>query len=159
MTLAVILLSMTLFGGSYSTNLAESLIAEGITDSNATLLGQSLLAAPPIGTLLNRTGWTVTCDSSHTGNECDKALDGDVNTFWHSEYQPTAAPLPHTITIDMKAVQTVNGLAVLPRQDGNANGFIAGHTISVSQDGRNWELVAFGTWYADNTEKVYRWQK
>nr|XP_018905384.1 PREDICTED: galactose oxidase-like [Bemisia tabaci] len=154
MTLTVILLSMTLIGGCYSTNLTESLIAEGIIDFNATLLGQSLLAAPPIGTLLNRAGWTVTCDSSHAGNECAKVLDGNVNTFWHSEYQPTARPLPHSITIDMKAVKTVNGLGMLPRQDGNANGLIAGHTISVSQDGRNWVLVAFGTWYADNTEKI-----
>nr|XP_018918274.1 PREDICTED: galactose oxidase-like [Bemisia tabaci] len=140
--------------GAYpkTTTLDDAFVGEGIEGSKYD--GPPLKNAAPQGTLLNRNGWTVTCDSAHAGNECAKVLDGDRNTFWHSEYQPKSTPLPHTITIDMKAVQIVSGLAMLPRQDKNTNGLITGHTISVSEDGTNWQRVAFGTWAADSTEKV-----
>nr|QHB15536.1 galactose oxidase-like protein [Bemisia tabaci] len=173
MMLTLVLLSLSLYGRSNG-NVFSALEAEGITEpeflpgpsfagTGTSLLGASPLGgaltggppkgAPPTGELLNRNGWTVTCDSSHVGNECEKVLDGDRNSFWHTEYRPASAPLPHAIIIDMKAVQIVSGISMLPRQVGNGNGLITGHIVSVSEDGMNWQLVAFGTWAADKTEK------
>jgi galactose oxidase len=131
---------------------ADVLAGEGLKPHSGI---QPLLAAPPIGTVLPRTGWTVACDSAETGNECNLAIDGDTGTFWHTVFAPpTNAPLPHTITVDMKSNQNVNGVAMLPRQDGNTNGFISQHKIYLSTDGTNFgSPVAFGTWFGDAEEK------
>jgi galactose oxidase len=96
-------------------------------------------------------GWTVTASDEESGNPASNAIDGDPTTFWHSEYSPTTVPLPHSITIDMHALQDVSGLTYLPRQDGSSNGNIGEYSISVSQDGTHWGApVATGTW-ADNS--------
>ncbi|KAF5657123.1 galactose oxidase [Fusarium heterosporum] len=119
-----------------------------------TLQNLSMRASAPIGNAINRNGWSVTCDSAQQGNECSKAIDGDRNTFWHTTYGSSDPKPPHTYTIDMKSTQNVNGISVLPRQDGNANGWIGRHNVFLSTDGQNWgSAVATGTWYADSTEK------
>ncbi|KAM0546623.1 hypothetical protein ACHAPJ_010761 [Fusarium lateritium] len=113
-------------------------------------------SAPPLGTAINRAGWKVTCDSYHRGNECAKTIDGDNNTFWHTEYIATNSPKPpHTITVDMGSIKNINSISVLPRQDGSPNGFISGHKVSLSTDGKNWgSPVAFGVWHGDSSVKV-----
>lgn len=113
-----------------------------------------LFAAPPTnGRLIDRAGWTVTCDSEQAGNECGKAIDGDNGTFWHTQWSDSAPAPPHTITLDMGSSRNVNGISALPRQDGNRNGWIARHEVTVSQDGNNWELVAVGNWALDALTK------
>ncbi|KAJ4247483.1 hypothetical protein NW762_013159 [Fusarium torreyae] len=114
----------------------------------------SLRASAPIGTAIKRDNWAVTCDSQQEDNECSKAIDGDRNSFWHTAYGDNDPEPPHYYTIDMKTIQNVNGLSVLPRQDGSDHGWIARHNVFLSTDGKNWgNPVAFGNWYADNTEK------
>lgn len=113
-----------------------------------------LFAAPPTnGRIIDRTGWTVTCDSFEPGNECSKAIDGDNTTLWHTQYSGSSPPPPHTITLDMGSTHNVNGLSVLPRQDNNQHGNIARHEVSVSPDGTNWEVVAVGNWATDALTK------
>ena len=116
---------------------------------------QELLAAPPLaGSAIDRSAWKVLCDSEESGNECQKAVDGDQSSFWHTSYTSAGEPSPpHTITVDLGAEYNVNGISVTPRQDGNPNGFIAQHDVSVSTDGRSWASVASGTWHGDATEK------
>ncbi|KAF4447225.1 galactose oxidase precursor [Fusarium austroafricanum] len=113
-------------------------------------------SAPSLGTTIDRSGWKVTCDSYHQGDECAKAIDGDTNTFWHTEWSDTNNPKPpHTITVDMGSIKNVNSISMLPRQDGSPNGFISGHRLFLSTDGKNWgSPVAFGTWFGDKTQKV-----
>lgn len=77
---------------------------------------------------IDRTSWSVSCDSSQTGNGCLNAIDGNANTFWGAD---TNAALPHTITIDMKTSSLVGSITLQPRQDGNSNGNIGQHTISL----------------------------
>ncbi|GJN72569.1 hypothetical protein PLICBS_006642 [Purpureocillium lilacinum] len=114
----------------------------------------SLMAAKPIGNAINRAGWKVTCDGEEAGNECAKAIDGDNNTMWHTAWQNDNPPPPHTITVDMGSAQTINGISVLPRQDGIEHGWIARHDVLVSDDGQTWgDPVATGTWYTDATAK------
>ena len=77
---------------------------------------------------ITQTVWTVRCDSFQPGNECAKALDGNSSTFWQTADN---APLPHSITIDMKKSSLVGSITIQPRQDGNNNGHIGQHTISL----------------------------
>ncbi|OAA73213.1 galactose oxidase precursor [Cordyceps fumosorosea ARSEF 2679] len=113
-----------------------------------------LFAAPPTnGRVIDRAGWTVTCDSENAGNECAKAIDGDNGTFWHTQWTGANPPPPHTITLDMGSTHNVNGISVLPRQDGNQHGWIARHEVAVSPDGNNWEVMAVGNWPLDGLTK------
>ena len=98
---------------------------------------------------LLKAGWTATADSFQQGNEPSKAIDTNMNTFWHSIYDPSVDPLPSWLVVDMKSTYHIHAVSYLPRQDGSANGRIGGHRVEVSTDGTNWELVATGTWFND----------
>ncbi|KAJ6436414.1 galactose oxidase [Purpureocillium lavendulum] len=112
----------------------------------------SLLAAKPIGNTINGAGWKVSCDSQESGNECNNAVDGNNGTLWHTSYQRINPP--HNITVDMGSLQNMNGLSMLPRQDGNDHGGILRHEVLVRTNGQRWESpVATGTWYGDATQK------
>lgn len=105
-------------------------------------------------TVLPRTSWTVNVDSFQASNPGTYAIDGSTTTFWHSQYSPTLISLPHNITFDLKATYNVQGLTYLPRQDGNANGRIGRHTVSLSSDNVTWSSpVAFGAFLDDASLK------
>jgi galactose oxidase len=108
--------------------------------------------APPA---LPRTGWTVTASDESPGSPASNLVDGNAATIWHSRYEGTPAPLPHSVTIDMQSVQDVSGLRCLPRQDGSRNGTIGGYSVTVSRDGATFsDPVATGTWADDALEKA-----
>jgi F5/8 type C domain len=86
--------------------------------------------------------------SWHVGFEPELAIDGSPDTFWHSEFSPPH-PLPQSITVNLGAEQTVQGVTYLPRQDGNLNGTILAYNVYVSTDGKTFTQVATGTWESD----------
>ncbi|OMG58948.1 putative Ig domain-containing protein [Tessaracoccus sp. ZS01] len=43
------------------------------------------------------------------------AIDGDVSTFWHTQWQPDDSPHPHFIVLDLGSVQTVHSFVYVPR--------------------------------------------
>lgn len=114
--------------------------------------------ATPSGTpaTLPRGQWTASASDQETAGENGVAanvLDGNTATIWHSRWSPTVAPLPHSITIDMKSSNSVSGLRYLPRISG-ANGRIGAYQIHVSADGVAWGTVAAsGTWADSSAEK------
>lgn len=118
-------------------------------DANA----RALFAAAPIGKEIDRSKWRVTCDSQEKQFECENTIDNNNKTFWHTGYDEKEYPLPHSIVVDMGSTYNLNGISALPRQDGNQNGFIARHELAISTDNSTWEMVAYGTWYGDGTEK------
>ncbi|KAH8706972.1 hypothetical protein GQ44DRAFT_732014 [Phaeosphaeriaceae sp. PMI808] len=101
---------------------------------------------------INRSGWTATADSFEARNEPEKALDGDLSTFWHSKWSSTL--LPNWIVVDMKATYNVHAIEIHPRPSGNAYGGIGGHKIEVSTDNTTWQLIAQGTYNNDNKTKT-----
>jgi galactose oxidase len=106
-------------------------------------------------TLLSRDNWSATADSTQDVHVPDNVLDGSGVTYWHTEWTPTAPPLPHEITIDMQEViENVDSLYYLPRQDGSPNGRIGVYQVSVSTDGTNFVAVTAGIWADDATQKV-----
>lgn len=113
-------------------------------------------SGPPVtpGTL-SRVGWTAVASDQESAGENGVAanvLDGNVATIWHSRWSPTVAPLPHSITIDMKALYQVSGFRYLPRAS-IPNGRIGAYQVHVSADGVAWgPAAAAGSW-ADNTSE------
>ncbi|TVY84405.1 Galactose oxidase [Lachnellula suecica] len=99
------------------------------------------------------TAVSITVDSFQVGHEGAKAIDGNSSTFWHSEYSPTLAALPHSAILDLGSSQLLNGFTYLPRQDGSSNGNIGQHTVELSLDGTTWNLVANTTFVDDESQK------
>lgn len=86
--------------------------------------------------------------SFHPGTPPENAVDGDIATIWHSEYQPVT-PLPQSITLNLGATKNVTNLTYQPRFDGNLNGTILSYQVSVSTDGATFTTVASGDWAGD----------
>ena len=149
---ATVVLSVLTFGAKATR--ADSLATDLAATNGRVIYNRALTSAVIAPTELNNTGWTVTADSYQPGNAPSNVLDNKPTTIWHTEWSPVNASLPHSITIDMKNSYSVNGLNYLPRQDGQKNGNIGEHTISLSLDGVNWGTpVASGTWADDSTLK------
>lgn len=118
------------------------------------ILSNSVLAAFPWATVIPRTGWNVSADSYQSGNQPQNVLDGNASTFWHTQYSPNLASLPHYIQFDMQRSYIVNGISYVPRQDGNSNGNIGQHTVTISNDGVTWTSpVSFGNFQNDAETK------
>lgn len=82
------------------------------------------------------------------------AFDGNVNTYWHTQWNNGSPGYPHEIQINLGSITEINGFSYLPRQYDNLNGTIKDYEFYVSQDGKNWgNTIASGTWVADKSEK------
>lgn len=114
-------------------------------------------AMEPSAPVLDRAGWTATASDEETGSENGRAanvLDGNAGTLWHSRWSGTPAPLPHSVTVDMKRTAVVSALVYVPRATGS-NGRVGEYSISVSTDGRSWgSPVATGTLADDGSSKT-----
>ncbi|MFJ3978171.1 discoidin domain-containing protein [Streptomyces sp. NPDC090021] len=114
-------------------------------------------AMEPTAPVLDRAGWTASASDEETTGENGRAanvLDGNANTIWHSKWTSPAAPLPHSITIDMHRTAVVSALVYRPRANG-PNGRVGEYAISISADGQNWGTpVATGTLADDATSKT-----
>lgn len=88
------------------------------------------------------------------------AVDGDVTTYWHTQWDPTEAQYPHDITLQVAkagvASCQLSEFEYTARQDA-ANGRIKGYQVFVSTDGRNWgNPVATGDFADVLTPQVVR---
>ncbi len=82
----------------------------------------------------------VKVDSEETDGEDGKgvnAVDGDRETFWHTQWQDANPACPHEIIIELTPVATIKGFTYLPRQDEGVNGTIKGYEFYVSKDGQD----------------------
>lgn len=100
--------------------------------------------------LLDRASWTVTvssdCDDSGNGSQgwAKYLKDGDVNTYWHSNWRGTTADkahgdptqqLPQFIMVDLGEVQDVHTIIYAPRVPGaNVNGGALDYEIYTSNE-------------------------
>lgn len=102
----------------------------------------------------------ITADSAQADYEATNAIDGDPKTMWHTTWEPTAAPMPHELIIDLSQPIAIAGLSYLPRQDGIANGIIAEYAICASQDGHLWgNPIVEGSWPNDAKQKFIRFKQ
>jgi hypothetical protein len=91
----------------------------------------------------------VKADSEETSAEDGKganAVDGDTNTFWHTQYTDDTPTCPHEIVIELVTPTTIKGFTYLPRQDDSENGTIKDYEFYVSDDGKDFgQPVSKGT--------------
>jgi hypothetical protein len=98
-------------------------------------------AAPPAAPSASKVALKlVKVDSEETAGEDGKganAVDGDPNTFWHTQWQDASPECPHEIIIELTPPATIKGFTYLPRQDDGENGTIKGYEFYVSSDGQD----------------------
>lgn len=91
--------------------------------------------APEI--LADRTGWTITASTTQAGDgSLASVLDGDLATFWHSQYSSPASSFPHWIQVDMLSLTNVTSISMAPRNNNNT-GFTK-FNLKGSVDGTIW---------------------
>ena len=102
-------------------------------DEFATLA--ELEALDGTGKVIPRKRWSVAyVDSEENfaeGDQAEKALDGDAETFWHSLWSAPHTSHPHVLVIDLGVDTEVAGLKLLPRLD-SANGRIKDYRVYLS---------------------------
>ena len=81
---------------------------------------------------------SVKADSEEEGDEAANAVDGDPETIWHTTWSKQTTAFPHEVAVELIAPRTIGGVKLLPRQDGNHNGWINECEIYVSTDGQDW---------------------
>lgn len=96
----------------------------------------------------------VKADSEETAGEDGKAanaVDGDPNTFWHTQWEDSVPP--HEIIIELSPPTAIKGFTYLPRQDESDHGTIKDYQFFVSNDGASFgEPIAKGT-FENNKDK------
>lgn len=114
----------------------------------------SKVASSTLVTQIAMDNWTVLEFSSQQesgegagGGHASHAIDGDLNTFWHTQYSPNKPGYPHYMVIDMQEAATIQAVAVA-RRNNNAN-FASKMRLEVSSDHVNWEVA--GEFMPDNT--------
>ena len=65
------------------------------------------------------------------------AIDGDLNTIWHSRWNDPVAKHPHEIVVDMSSSLEIDKFIYQPRN--SENGRIKDYELYFSKDGKNWE--------------------
>lgn len=92
----------------------------------------------------DRTPWVITGFSSQeaSGEGANNgraifALDGNINTYWHTQWQGAAPVPPHYLIIDMGSVQTIHGLSFVGRQ-GTGSGKPNEVNVQLSTDNITW---------------------
>ena len=106
-------------------------------------LSQSMVCRFEFGVFVNRAAWkVVSFDSQHSGNEASKAIDDDLSTFWHTEWNGTPAAYPHQLVIDMGETYRVTGFTYTGRGDGNENGMVGQYEFYVSPSPYIWGTPA-----------------
>ena len=92
--------------------------------------------------IADRTGWTITASSEELSGEGEvngraaAVLDGDINTFWHSQWEGAEPPYPHWLLVDMKKPLKVISVDLTARQN-NGNGMTK-FMLEGSTDGNSW---------------------
>jgi hypothetical protein len=121
-------------------------------------LTSDAVAQPATTVLLDSSLFTVSASTEELVGEGDvnghiaAAFDGDVATFWHSEWNTDVLPeMPFTVDINLHGFYDVNRLDFTPR--GNNTGQIGDYEILTSQDGVNYTSVTDGSWSANDFDK------
>src|SRR5665213_1802914 len=81
----------------------------------------------------------VKVDSEETAGEngaATNAVDGNPETFWHTEWQDANPEPPHEIILKMDEATAIKGFTYLPRQDESDHGLIKDYEFYVSDDGK-----------------------
>lgn len=83
--------------------------------------------------------------AENTDGAAVNVLDGNVNTYWHSTWNPNIEhDLPQWVTVDLGEAKTIYKVGYIGRQNGT-NGRYQNYEIAVSMNGKDFTVVQTGT--------------
>ena len=136
---AAALVAVTVFNSGCQLDKASSNVVT-VAPATAVASAPDIAAAPAVKPALT----FVSVDSAETAGETGagaNAVDGNPETFWHTQWQDATPECPHEIIIELVPATTIKGFTYLPRQDDNDHGFIKGYEFSTSDDGQNFSAT------------------
>ena len=77
--------------------------------------------------------------SEGSNGRAAQIIDGNVNTYWHSQWQGHSAKYPHHFTVDMKQPYEIDGMEIT--MSGGTNRYIKAFDLYLSNDGQQWNKV------------------
>ncbi len=83
-------------------------------------------------------GTKVTADTEENDFTADLAIDGDISTFWCTQWRSSSPAYPHYLQLEFPKETQLRGLTYAPRADGNTNGWISKYQVFTSTDGNDW---------------------
>lgn len=97
---------------------------------------------------IDRTGWIASASTEEIGGEgpvngrVATILDGNLSTFWHTQWQGTGAnpPVPHTINIDMLESKTVSSIELARRSNNRDTKKVV---FYISEDNSEWNEIGY----------------
>jgi beta-galactosidase len=113
-------------------------------------------ALPPVEARSSKLQGKVIESSSFQPGEGEpsNAVDGDPDTFWHSQWSPTIAKHPQFIVIEYPQALKI-GQILYTARTGNENGRVRDYEIYLSTDGKNWgEPAAKGSFRRNRSEET-----
>ena len=115
---------------------ADLISGTTISDLGAEILADTVTEAIFSG---RKADWKILYTDSEEADEgpAKNAIDGDADTYWHTNYSTTQEKYPHEIQVDTGRTRTIGGFSYLPRQDG-VNGRVAKYEFYTSMDGKSW---------------------
>ncbi|MEI6892404.1 MAG: discoidin domain-containing protein [Pontiella sp.] len=89
--------------------------------------------------LIKKEPWSVVSVDSEAAPDfaAKYAIDGDPQTFWHTQFEPKELPFPHEIVVDMGNEYVLYSFEYVPRQ-GSSHPRIKEFQLLVSADGESW---------------------
>ncbi|UIR55378.1 discoidin domain-containing protein [Sphingobacterium sp. SRCM116780] len=96
-------------------------------------------------TEIAKTGWTAEVSSTENNEGAangkgSSLIDGDINTYWHSNWSGPGSNYPHWFIIDFGQIETIGKFGMIRRHN-NATGGFKTFNVEVSLDGQNWTEV------------------
>jgi len=129
---------------------------ETTTNSAATSAPTSVVATNKIVLTVVKVDSEETAGENGSGTN---AVDGNPNTFWHTQWQDATPECPHEIIIELTPPSTIKGFTYLPRQDDIENGTIKDYEFYVSDDGKDFgQAVSKGTFESGKEKKTVAFQ-
>ncbi len=102
---------------------------------------------------VSKTGWRIVSVSSEETRrdkgQASNAIDGDVQSFWHSRWSTNPAQYPHEIVIDLGRKVKASAFQAIPRQ-GIQNGLPKSVEVYLSDDLKAWGAPATSGSFSDS---------
>ena len=104
-----------------------------------------------VETAIPQSEMTASATSQEGQDPASSAIDGNLNTMWHTKWNGSDA-LPQSLTVDLGGARKVSSIAVTPRTS-QSNGIITKYEIHSVNNGVE-TLVAEGSWEENNLVKT-----
>lgn len=108
----------------------------------------------------DRSSWKIVDFSSEEANgegpnngRAVFVLDGDNQTFWHSQWQGASPTPPHHVTLDMGEVKVLHGINTTARQVSGSGGKPEQVRVDISLDNEHWVEAGTFTLSATNSQQ------